>query len=127
MVVIKNKQNKSGFDIFSKPIPKLTEEQINSAESVENKSWILSHMGEDNLGRFGMIEDLGFALQNVGEGILRCILAYDDEPAIRNLALVKQTIESVGGTLEIGDFTVLKEYIEPEEIQEDPTTGMEVA
>ena len=123
-------ENANGFDIFSHPEPELTEEQITAARSVENKSWILARMGDKNLGRFEMVEGAGFALQNVGNETLRCIFSFDDEPAILFLAMVKETIESVGGALEIGDFTVLKEYIEPEpedSIVENPPTGMEVA
>jgi len=129
-----NKEKMSGFDIFSHPVPELTEEQISSATSVENKSWILSCMGEKNLGRFEMVEGAGFALQNVGRETLRCIFSFDDGPAILFLAMVKETIESVGGALELGDFTVLREYIEPEpedstedSIVENPPAGMEVA
>jgi hypothetical protein len=125
------KQHKNNFEIFSTPKPELTEEQTSIARSVKNKSWILSHMGHENLGRFGMLEGFGFALQCVDSDVLRCIFAFDDKPAILSLAMVKETIESVGGTLEIGDFTVLKEYVEPENPSEsgpkNSPAGMEVA
>ena len=125
------KQSSNEFDIFSEPVPELNADEVKLANTIENKSWILSHMGEENIGRFGMIEGLGFALQCVAPEVLRCILCYKDTPAIKSLALVKETIESVGGRLEIGEFTVLKEYIEPQEAPEEnelpAPSGMEVA
>tara|TARA_B100001115_G_C15819896_1_gene407539 strand:- start:651 stop:1094 length:444 start_codon:yes stop_codon:yes gene_type:complete len=125
--------NTDEFDIFSEPVPELSDDDVKAARTVDSKAWILSYMGEENIGRFGMIDGLGFALQCVEPEVMRCILCYDDSPAIKSLAMVKQTIESVGGRLEIGDFTVLKEYVEPEEndsdnlTKEEVSVGMEVA
>ncbi len=131
--VSKINQQTGDFSIFSEPVPDISDEEVKLAKAVDSKVWILSYMGEENIGRFGMIEDLGFALQCVEPEVMRCIMCYDDSPAIKSLALVKQTIESVGGHLEIGDFTVLKGYKEPEEDNSDnlkkeqAPVGMEVA
>ena len=134
IMVNKKTTNKADeFDIFSEPVPELSDDDVKTARAVDSKVWILSYMGEENIGRFGMIDGLGFALQCVEPEVMRCIMCYDDTPAIKSLAMVKQTIESVGGRLEIGDFTVLKEYVEPEDNDSDDLkkeqvpVGMEVA
>ena len=67
------------FNIFfSEPVPALSEEDLKAARTVDSKVWILNHMGEENIGKFGMIDNLGFALQCVEPEVMRCIMCYDD-------------------------------------------------
>ena len=114
-------------------LPELTEQDRKLAESHDGKLWALELMEPAKCGSFGWVRGMGLALQNVGENTLRCICVYDDEPAILNLAMVNASIEAVGGNLEIGSFTILKELI-PDDIgnavpnDETPAqVGMEVA
>ena len=114
-------------------LPELSEKDRNLALSHDGKSWALGLMGPERYGSFGWIKGMGMALQNVGENTLRCICVFDDEPAIVNLAVVNASIEAVGGHLQIGEFTILKEWIpeeaatEKSENEKVPPSGMEVA
>ena len=129
-------QNNSNGTPTSSPeimLPELTEEDRHLAESHDGKLWALDIMAPAKHGSFGWIKNMGLALQNVGENTLRCICVYDDEPAFLNLAMVNASIEAVGGNLEIGSFTILKEWI-PDDIDNEvpndetpPQVGMEVA
>ena len=114
-------------------LPELTKQDRKLAESHDGKLWALELMEPAKCGSFGWVKGMGLALQNVGENTLRCICVYDDEPAILNLAMVNASIEAVGGHLEVGDFTILKEWVPDEidnQVPNDETSaqmGMEVA
>ena len=111
-------------------LPQLSSEDLKVAELHENKVWAINYLDPENVGKFSWIGGLGLALQNIGNNTLRCICIYDDPPAIVNLAIVNHTILSIGGILEYGDFTVLREWVQPEEDGKETEVellGMEVA
>ncbi len=111
-------------------LPELSSKDLRFAELHENKVWAINYLSPENVGEFSWIGGLGLALQNIGNNTLRCICIYDDPPAIVNLAIVNHTILSIGGILEYGDFTVLREWIQPEEDTKEievELLGMEVA
>ena len=75
---IELKVPKNGFDIFSRPIPELEDKDIEVAHDIESKAWVISHMGEENVGKFGVGMKLGFALQCIKPDVMRCIFCFDD-------------------------------------------------
>jgi len=110
-------------------LPDLSDEDKELALSHDGKLFALDLLNPDKLGYFSWFKGMGLALQNVGENKVRCICMYDDPPVYKNLALINESLKSVGGLLEYGDFTVRKQWI-PEEFEEKITpepSGMEVA
>ena len=83
-------------------------EEVQWLNTNECKSWVYRQIGEDSYGQFGWMSKYGFGLQNIGHGRLKCISMYDDPPAIYNLAWLKFAVESVGGSVELGDYTILR-------------------
>ncbi len=127
----KNNELMNEFEIFSHPVPELDLDDIKMANDIDNKAWIISHMGKDNVGKFGFGMEMGFALQCVKPDVLRCIFCFDDGPAIKNLSMVKLTVEALGGQLEIGDYTITREFEghdDEDSVPSEPAPlGMEVA
>ena len=111
-------------------LPELTRVDIENAESVHCKSWVLRKLENGRLGCFNWNEELCLGLQITGEDSLRCFAAGNIDLSLRSLAMLKHTCESVGIVLETEGYTLL---IQPETEtasegdESDDDVGMEVA
>ena len=111
-------------------LPELSQEDIDNAESVHCKSWVLRKLENGRVGCFNWNEELCLGLQITGEDSLRCFAAGNIQFSLRNLAMLKHTCESVGVVFETEGYTVLIEPDSDESAEETEVTspaGMEVA
>lgn len=126
-----DEQNENEMEKYTDAmLPELTRVDIENAESVHCKSWVLRKLENGRLGCFNWNEELCLGLQITGEDSLRCFAAGNIDLSLRSLAMLKHTCESVGIVLETEGYTVL---IEPdlegpaEEFETTSPAGMEVA
>ena len=111
-------------------LPELSQEEIEAAESVHCKSWVLRKLEGGRVGSFNWSEELCLGLQITGEGSMRCFASGNIQFALRSLAMLKHTCASVGVVFETEGYTML---IEPdseapaEETETAEPAGMEVA
>ena len=111
-------------------LPELSQEDIDNAESVHCKSWVLRKLENGRVGCFNWDEELCLGLQITGEDSLRCFAAGNIQFALRSLAMLKRTCESVGVVFETEGYTMLIEPDSDESAEETEVTspaGMEVA
>ena len=111
-------------------LPELSQEDIDNAESVHCKSWVLRKLQNGRVGCFNWDEELCLGLQITGEDSLRCFAAGNIQFALRSLAMLKRTCESVGVVFETEGYTMLIEPDSDESAEETKVTspaGMEVA
>ena len=111
-------------------LPELSQEDIDNAESVHCKSWVLRKLQNGRVGCFNWNEELCLGLQITGDDSLRCFAAGNIQFSLRNLAMLKHTCESVGVVFETEGYTVLIEPDSDESAEETEVTspaGMEVA
>ena len=111
-------------------LPELSQEDIETAESVHCKSWVLRKLESGRAGCFDWNEEMCLGLQLTGEDSMRCFAAGNIQFSLRSLAMLKHTCESVGVVFETEGYTVL---IQPdseapaEETETGAPAGMEVA
>ena len=111
-------------------LPELSQEDIEAAESVHCKSWVLGILESGRVGCFNWNEEMCLGLQTTGENSMRCFAAGNIQFALRSLAMLKHTCVSVGVVFETEGYTVL---IQPdseapaEETEAAAPVGMEVA
>ena len=107
-------------------LPELSQEDIEAAESVHCKSWVLRKLEGGRVGSFNWSEELCLGLQITGEDSMRCFAAGNIQFALRSLAMLKHTCASVGVVFETEGYTML---IEPdsEDTETAEPVGMEVA
>ena len=111
-------------------LPELRQEDIDYAESVHCKSWVLRKLASGRVGCFNWNEEMCLGLQVTGEDSMRCFAAGNIKLSLRSLAMLKHTCESVGVVFETEGYTVL---IQPdseapaEETEAAAPAGMEVA
>ena len=115
--------------VTEEDLPELAEDLLVLAGSINNKSLVLSFMRAENIGQYKFYGSMGFTVQNVGEGIVRCIQIYDDLFRLESLAMYAKTVENVGGILELGQFTIVSPVnkIVEEKVSKSIEIGMEVA
>ena len=109
-------------------LPELNQADIESAESVHCKSWVLGLLKSGRTGCFNWHEDMCIGLQITGEKAIRCFASGSIDLSLRSLAMLKHTCESIGIVLETEGYTVLIQ-IGPDEQGTETTepVGMEVA
>ena len=111
-------------------LPELSQEDINNAESLHCKSWVIRKLENGREGCFNWNEEMCLGLQITGEDSMRCFAAGNIQFALHSLAMLKHTCESVGVVFETEGYTVL---IQPdseataEETEVAAPAGMEVA
>ena len=111
-------------------LPELNQADIENAESVYCKSWVLGKLKYGRTGSFGWHEDMCLGLQITGEDSMRCFAAGSIDLSLRSLAMLKHTCESIGIVFETEGYTVL---IQPdsegpaEVVETTESVGMEVA
>jgi len=111
-------------------LPDLSQEDIEHAESVHCKSWVLRKLENGRVGCFNWNEEMCLGLQITGEDSLRCFAAGNIDTSLYSMAMLKHTCESVGVVFETEGYTML---IQPDSGDEATETeavdslGMEVA
>ena len=111
-------------------LPELNQEDIETAESVHCKSWVLRKLENGRVGCFNWNEEMCLGLQITGENSLRCFAAGNIDSSLYSMAMLKHTCESVGVVFETEGYTML---IQPDSGDEATETevvdslGMEVA
>ena len=111
-------------------LPELNQEDIETAESVHCKSWVLRKLENGRLGCFNWNEEMCLGLQITGENSLRCFAAGNIDSSLYSMAMLKHTCESVGVVFETEGYTML---IQPDygdeatETEAVDSLGMEVA
>ena len=111
-------------------LPELSQEDIETAESVHCKSWVLRKLENGRVGCFNWNEEMCLGLQVAGENSLRCFAAGNIGVSLYSMAMLKHTCESVGVVFETEGYTMLIQLDSSEEAAETEsvdTLGMEVA
>ena len=111
-------------------LPELSQEDIETAESVHCKSWVLRKLESGRVGCFNWNEEMCLGLQVAGENSLRCFAAGNIGSSLYSMAMLKHTCESVGVVFETEGYTMLIQLDSREEDAETEsvnTLGMEVA
>ena len=111
-------------------LPELSQEDIETAESVHCKSWVLRKLENGRIGCFNWNEEMCLGLQVAGENSLRCFAAGNIGSSLYSMAMLKHTCESVGVVFETEGYTMLIQLDSKEEDAETEsvdTLGMEVA
>ena len=126
-----NEQNENEMKKYTDAmLPELSQADIENAESVHCKSWVLRKLENGRVGCFNWNEEMCLGLQITGEDSMRCFAAGNIQFALRSLAMLKHTCASVGVVFETEGYTML---IEPdseapaEETETAEPAGMEVA
>ena len=111
-------------------LPELSQEDIETAESVHCKSWVLKKLENGRIGCFNWNEEMCLGLQVAGENSLRCFAAGNIGVSLYSMAMLKHTCESVGVVFETEGYTMLIQLDSSEKAAETEsvdTLGMEVA
>ena len=111
-------------------LPELNQEDIEHAESVHCKSWVLRKLENGRLGCFNWNEEMCLGLQITGENSLRCFAAGNIDTSLYSMAMLKHTCESVGVVFETEGYTMLIQPDSGDEVTETEAVdslGMEVA
>ena len=111
-------------------LPELSQEDIETAESVHCKAWVLRKLESGRVGCFNWNEEMCLGLQVAGENSLRCFAAGNIGSSLYSMAMLKHTCESVGVVFETEGYTMLIQLDSKEEDAETEsvdTLGMEVA
>jgi len=95
-------------------LPSINDEEFATAVQPENVKFMRELCSERTVGRFHWFENLGFVLQNGGNGELRCIYVVDHPQIDQVLAIVHATIKHVGAKLVFAPFTVVVPFDEDE-------------
>lgn len=124
-------EKKDGTAVYTDAmLPELSQEDIETAESVHCKSWVLRKLESGRVGCFNWNEEMCLGLQVAGENSLRCFAAGNISSSLYSMAMLKHTCESVGVVFETEGYTMLIQLDSREEAAETEsvdTLGMEVA
>jgi len=130
--------NETGHTTFThEQLPDLCASDLHIAATPADIAFMAEFMSSDNIGRYNWFDRRGFTLQNVGNGVLRCIHLVDSEYAFLCLAMANETIKLAGGVLELAPYTVVRPMVlkgehempstESAAVSEPTVVGMEVA
>ena len=111
-------------------LPELNQEDIEIAESVHCKSWVLRKLENGRVGCFNWNDEMCLGLQITGEASLRCFAAGNIGLSLHCLAMLKHTCEAVGVVFETEGYTMFIQPDSDDEATETETVdsvGMEVA
>jgi hypothetical protein len=122
----KNEQNKLEGTSPIVILPELDEESIAFASSQRALVYMTDIMNERFYGFVKNIDN-SLELQYMGSRKFRCISVIDHEFALKLLAMVKYTVELLGGEVQVNPFTVLIPrhiaQITDSDNSEDPVTA----
>jgi hypothetical protein len=92
-------------------LPALSASALHAAAAPDDIQFMADFMAKENVGLLHWFERLGFTLQNVGAGVLRCVYMVDHEIALQSLAMANETIVLAGGSLELAPHTVVRPFV----------------
>ena len=87
--------------------------------SHSKRLWALDFVNPANLGSLKPMTEQGLLLQNSGDNSVRCIYAVDHFEVKILLAMLVSTFNSIGVTVELGDYTVIVPFEGEEEVAEE--------
>ena len=87
--------------------PSLLQDEIAFAHTHQNKQFVMSLASKERVGSLASFPELGFVIQTVAEGVLRCLLVDQDPASLLNLAMFAETVHAVGCIIQIAPFAVL--------------------
>lgn len=88
-------------------LPSLLQDEIAFAHTHQNKQFVLSLASGERIGSLASFPELGFVIQTVAEGVLRCLLVDRDPASLLKLAMFAETVHAVGCIIQISPFAVL--------------------
>lgn len=88
-------------------LPSLLQDEIAFAHTHQNKQFVMSLGSGERIGSLASFPELGFVIQTVAEGVLRCLLVDRDPTSLLNLAMFAETVHAVGCIIQIAPFAVL--------------------
>jgi len=109
----KNNVNKYTEHWDAKSLPKLTDYDTNVALSHENRTWAMNFSKLENIGKIQFMKGMGITIQNTGNYNVRCICVDDHFECRIGLALVKETLHSIGVNFDLENMVVMP-FTEPE-------------
>jgi len=113
----KNNVNKYTEHWNAKSLPKLTDYDTNVALSHENRTWAMNFSKLENIGKIQFMKGMGITIQNTGNYNVRCICVDDHFECRIGLALVKETLHSIGVNFDLENMVVMP-FTEPEKEQQ---------
>jgi len=113
----KNNVNKYTEHWDAKSLPKLTDYDTNVALSHENRTWAMNFSKLENIGKIQFMKGMGITIQNTGNYNVRCICVDDHFECRIGLALVKETLHSIGVNFDLENMVVMP-FTEPEKEQQ---------
>ena len=105
-------------------LPALYKNEIEMATHREQIESMQMIMQPEHLGRHFIYNRLGFVIQYVGEGLMRCTQATNDERSLLWLSMYTETVHASGGWVQLAPYTV---FVEPELFAEQHTVVMNEA
>lgn len=92
-------------------LPALYRYEIEMATHKEQIELMRMVMQQQHVGHLFAYKTLGFVMQYVGEGLMRCIQVTTDERSLIWLSKYTETVHAAGGHVQLTPYTVL---VEPE-------------
>jgi len=92
-------------------LPALYRSEIKMATDKDQIALMHTVMQSKHLGYCFVYYRLGFVMQYVGEGLMRCIQVANDERSLVWLSMYAETVHASGGMIQIAPYAVL---VEPE-------------
>jgi hypothetical protein len=92
-------------------LPALYRNEIKMATDKKQIKLMRMVMQAKELGQCLVYCRLGFVMQYVGEGLMRCIQVANDERSLLWLSMYAETVHASGGMIQLAPYTVL---VEPE-------------
>ena len=102
-----------------KDLPDLIEFDRTDSLSHSKRLWALDFVNPANLGSLKPMTEQGLLLQNSGDNSVRCIYAVDHFEVKILLAMLVSTFNSIGVTVDLGDYTVIVPFEGEEEVAEE--------
>lgn len=88
-------------------LPALTTREITKAHSKHNKNYVKKRYLSKAPGRIVFERDYGFIVQVVDRRTIRCIVAVCRPRELALLAMIAETLHSLGCQMQIGAHTIL--------------------
>ena len=92
-------------------LPALYRSEIKMATDKDQIALMQTVMQSKHLGHTFVYYRLGFVMQYVGEGLMRCLQVANDERSLVWLSMYAETVHASGGMIQVAPYTVL---VEPE-------------
>jgi hypothetical protein len=101
------RRNQSVSSLDLSLLPSLTTREIAKAHSKHNKTYVKQRYLSHPSGKIVFERDFGFIVQVLDHRTVRCIVAVCRPRELAILAMVAETLHSLGCRMQIGSHTVL--------------------